>query len=163
MNAGDREKLTEALGELTKMEVNLNNFAKRGRRASETWTATAAATTDAARKKGISALAVGVTQLAKDGKAVSKDIAGIFKNIDSSIAEYGGTAKQYRDQVLAKRLASRKSFDLNGQRLITNVLALRDSKKKYPAQGDVDVTVTMNSLKAFSDHYHEMRILFAKL
>jgi hypothetical protein len=115
MNAGDREKLTEALGELTKMEVNLNNFAKRG------------------------------------------------PNIDSSIAEYGGTAKQYRDQVMAKRLASSKSFDLNGQRLITNVLALRDSKKKYPAQGDADVTVTMNSLKAFSDHYHEMRILFAKL
>jgi hypothetical protein len=163
VNAAEQKKLAAALAQLGQMEVQLNNLSKRGPRAGQALTVIAGETGDD-RKKAVKALAAGVTQIARDGKTVSKDIAAIFASAtEKQLNAYGGTAKQYRDQVLAKRLVSSKSFDLNGQRVLLRIESMRDQRNEYPGWKDPDMIITVNSLKGFSENYNQMRILFAKL
>jgi hypothetical protein len=164
VNAAEQKKLAAALAQLGQMEVQLNNLSKRGPRAGQALAVIAGEPGDDMRRKAVKALAAGVTQIARDGKTVSKDIAAIFASAtEKQLNAYGGTAKQYRDQVLAKRLVSSKSFDLNGQRVLLRIESMRDQRNEYPGWKDPDMIITVNSLKGFSENYNQMRILFAKL
>jgi hypothetical protein len=90
---------------------------------------------------------------------VVKDTAPIM--MDKNLSGYTGTAQQYRDKVVSKRLASLKALDLKAQRLITEVTAIEDEPYKFRPKQDppskVDLVKTMEHLKAFSDNYNELQ------
>jgi hypothetical protein len=166
MNAADQEKLYHALNQLAAMDGEVREFPARAKAAADYWTDAAAHTDDAAKNKSLTAAAAAVTRLIKDGKVVVKDIGMVIKT-DKAISSYAGTAKQYRYKIVAKRLASAKSFDLDAQRLIANVVAMGGDPFKFNPKQDpaskVNVVKTMDHLKQFSNYYNELRVRLAKL
>jgi hypothetical protein len=165
MNTADAKRLTDALGPLASMAVEATEFPARAKATADFWTGAAAQAGDAAKKKSLAAAAAALTGLVKSSKVVLKDIGPMMQ--EKRISGYAGTAKEYRDKVMTKGLASSKAFDLNAQRLIAHVVTIEDEPFKFRPKQDppskVNLVKTMDHLKGFSNYYNELRIGLAKL
>jgi hypothetical protein len=165
MNTAENKKLTEALDPLAQMAVELTEFPARAKATADYWAGAAAQAGDAAKKKSAAAAAAALTDLVKNSKVVLKDISPIMEG--KRISAYAGTAKEYRDKVMPKRLASAKAFDLNAQRLIAHVVTIENDPFKFRPKQDppskVNLVKTMDHLRDFSYSYNELRIRLAKL
>ena len=165
MNSTEKKKMNDALGPLARINWEIGEFPARAKATAAHWTAAAALPGNAAKKKSLTSAAVTLADVVKRTKVVAKDTAPLMA--EKHLSDYTGTAQQYRDKVVAKRLASLKALDLKAQRLIAEVAAIEDEPFKFRPKQDppskVNVVKTMEHLKAFSDNYNELRTRLANL
>jgi hypothetical protein len=166
MNDADKKKLYNALGLITNMTAQLSNLGGRAPRAAKYWADALKkkdSTLDAAQKQKLKGAIVAIEKLTKDAKVVAKDLETCGKEAgDAALLAKYATGKEYRDKVVAKRLASSKAFDQSAHQFLLGMKSVL-SGGMYPGMGEVDPKVTVDSLANFSSRYNEMRIGLAKL
>lgn len=163
MNPTDTQKLQSALAVLTNVHAELANLVGRGLRASKAWVTESENAKNPKVKAGTKQWAAALAQLMKQAKVVDKDLKQLGKEAgDAKLLGKYATAKEFRDKVVAKRLASSKAFDEAASRLVLAVLA-DGGDNLYPGMNNVDVKVSMNSMKNFNKRYNDLRISLGKV
>ncbi|MDP9091886.1 MAG: hypothetical protein M3N95_02835 [Actinomycetota bacterium] len=166
MNDADKKKLHSALGIITNLTAHLSNLAGRSPRAAKYWAEALNkkdSSLDAAQKQKLKNAIAAIEKLTKDAKVVAKDLEACGREAsDAALLAKFATAKQFRDTVVAKRLASSKAFDQNAHQFLLSMKGILGSNM-YPGMRDADPKVTVDSLANFSSYYNEMRIGLAKL
>jgi hypothetical protein len=163
VNDADKKKLYAAVSTIVNLEAQLTNLGGRGGRAAKLWAETASKSKDEKVKKGLKAASAGLTELLKDAKVVLKDLNALGKDTGNATLLAGhATGKEFRDKVVAKRLASSKAFEQKAAKFTNGVMSILGGNL-YPQMSDVDVKVSMASLKNFAHYYNEMRIGLAKV
>lgn len=163
MDDTEMDKLATAVPIVVNMEAQLKNLSGRVDRAIKVWSKAASDSTDAANKQKLKVAVIEMTRLAKDAKVVLKDLNSLAKDSgNAKILASCPTAKAFRDTVANKRLASSKAWDDKAMQFSTAMLRILGGRM-YPGMGDVDVKVTMQSIKNFNHYYNEMRVAFAKV
>jgi hypothetical protein len=165
MNDAEKKKLYQGVAILVNMEVPLNNMIGRSSRAAKHWSEQVKAnkTLDDKQRAAMKRVVEGVGKLTTDAKTVLKDLNSLGKDAgNAQLLAAAPTAKEFREKVVAKRLASSKKFDQDAHKVLLDLMSVLGGKL-YIGMGDVDIKVTVNSLNDFSSTYNKMRIELAKL
>ncbi|MDT4894180.1 MAG: hypothetical protein QOE97_3215 [Pseudonocardiales bacterium] len=165
MNDADKKKLYQGVAILVNMEAPLNNMIGRSARAAKHWTELVKAnkTLDEKQRAAMKRVVTGVTKLTTDAKTVLKDLNALGTDAgNAKLLAAAPTAKEFRDKVVSKRLASSKKFDQDAHQVLLDLKGVLGGSL-FIGMNDVDVKVTVNSLNDFSSSYNKMRIELAKL
>jgi hypothetical protein len=164
MDDAQRKKLSTPVSVIVTMQAELNNLSGRVGRAVVAWTQAVAVQKDEKRKLALKARIKEISELGKNVKTVIKDLNSLAADAnDPKLLAACPNAKVFRDTVATKRLASSKAWDEKAMRFSTNMMNIIGDGKEYPAWGDVDVKITMQSITNFNEYYGKMRVAFATM
>lgn len=161
-NDADKKKVGDAIVVITSIEGQLENVTKRSANAVKAWTETANTSNNPAVAKTINEVLVPfLKKLTSDAKPVLKDLAALYlEGSDAKLLAKYADWKAFREKATLK-LASSKALDVNASRLLLAVSTVLGGGF-YPNLGNVDVKVTVDSLKNFSTYFNALRIALAK-
>lgn len=165
MNDAEKNKLHGAVRTIVNMEGELRNMIGRSPRAAKFWDDAAKSNKglDANQKKKLRDASAAIMKLTSAAKVVLKDLDGALKDSGDAkqLAAYA-TGKEFRDKVLAKRLASSRKFDADASSTMNAITTILGDTM-WPGMSAVDPKVTINSIKQFSAYFNAMRLDLAKL
>lgn len=159
MNDAEAKKIISALTNVVNIDAALSNFTNRSARAGKLWAQWGSKNGKAFPEgQAHMKLALGaLSKMIKDAKLVRKDIDKLAKEASpTALAKYK-TGKEYRDQVLRKRLASAKSFHQNSDKFVAEMAKVLDGFPFVTVQeGGVDEKATFGYVQDFQHYYAAM-------